>query len=147
MNEAAGGLSPKDARELLAKADSIGAISTRSAAWPTAMVFTSLAIIGSFLMIGMQIVTHTGYGAPLLAIAAGVWGAATAGIWPMLQKSTKAGYTRRFLTSLFTYFALYGAALILGATLFPAGNLWFYVPAALALAAIGLAAAFRELRA
>ncbi len=111
------------------------------------MVFTSLAIIGSLLMIGMQIVTHTGYGAPLLAVSTGIWGAVTASIWPMFQKSTKAGYTRRFLTSLFAYFALYTASLILGATLFPTGNPWFYIPAALFLALLGLAAAFRELRA
>lgn len=147
MDETTGSLSPESARELLAKADSIGSISTSSAAWPAAMVFTSLAIIGSFLMIGMQIVTHTGYGAPLLAVSAGIWGAATASIWPMFQKSAKAGFTRRFLTSLFAYFTLYCAALILGAIFFPTGNLWFYVPAAIFLAAVGLAAAFRELRA
>jgi hypothetical protein len=99
------------------------------------------------LMIGMQIVSHTGYGAPLLATAVGVWAAATACVWPMFQKSTKAGYTKRFLTSLVFYFTLYAAALGVGVSLFRDGNLWFYIPAAVVLGGVGLAAAFRELRA
>ena len=147
MNENTGNVSAAEARELLAKADSLGATSINAAAWPVAVTFTSLAIMGSLLMIGMHIVTHTGYGAALLACSVGAWGAITACIWPMFQRSTKAGITKRFLTSLIAYFALYVVALVGGAYFFPNGNLWFYIPAAIALAAIGLAAAFRELRA
>ena len=99
------------------------------------------------LMVGLQIVSRTGYGAPLLATSVAVWAAVTAMIWPMMQTSTKAGYTKRFLTSLIAYFALYAVALGVGVSLFRDGNLWFYIPAAIALAGIGLAAAFRELRA
>ncbi|MCO4252232.1 hypothetical protein [Pseudarthrobacter raffinosi] len=65
----------------------------------------------------------------------------------MFQTSTKAGYTRRFLTSLIAYFTLYGVALGVGVSLFRDGNIWFYVSAAVVLAGVGLAAAFRELRA
>ncbi len=147
MNETTGSMTPAEARELLARADSVGASSINAAAWPVAVMFTSLAIMGSLLMIGMHIVTHTGYGAALLACSVGAWGAITASIWPMFQRSTKAGYTKRFLTSLLGYFGLYVVALVCGAIFFPTGNLWFYIPAAIALAAIGLAAAFRELRA
>ncbi|MBP2267058.1 hypothetical protein J3A64_002522 [Pseudarthrobacter sp. PvP004] len=147
MNENTDNMSPAEARELLARADSLGATSINAAAWPVAVTFTSLAIMGSLLMIGMHIVTHTGYGAALLACSVGAWGAITASIWPMFQRSTKAGFTRRFVTSLLAYFALYVVALVGGAYLFPSGNLWFYIPAAITLAAIGLAAAFRELRA
>ncbi|YCK80842.1 hypothetical protein M1D89_17360 [Arthrobacter sp. D3-18] len=147
MNENTGNVSAAEARELLAKADSLGATSINAAAWPVAVTFTSLAIMGSLLMIGMHIVTHTGYGAALLACSVGVWGAITACIWPTFQRSTKAGFTKRFLTSLTAYFALYVVALVGGAYFFPNGSLWFYIPAAIALAAIGLAAAFRELRA
>jgi DNA-binding transcriptional ArsR family regulator len=82
------------------------------------MIFTSLAMLGSMLMIGLQIVSHTGYGAPLLATAVGVWAVATACIWPIFQRSTKAGYTKRFLTSLVAYFILYGVALGVGVSLF-----------------------------
>lgn len=145
MNENAGNISATEARELLAKADSLGATSINAAAWPVAVLFTSLAIMGSLLMIGMHIVLHTGYGAALLACSVGAWGAVTACIWPMFQRSTKAGYTKRFLTSLIAYFALYVVALVGGTYFFPDGNLWFFIPAAIALAAIGLAAAFREL--
>lgn len=147
MDETTDSPSPEQAKELLARADSIGAASTNAAAWPVAMIFTSLAILGSMLMVGMQIVSHTGYGAPLLAASVGIWAAVTAMIWPMMQTSTKAGYTKRFLTSLIAYFALYAVALGVGVSLFRDGNLWFYIPAAIALAGIGLAAAFRELRA
>jgi hypothetical protein len=147
MDEATGSPTPAQAQELLAKAQSIGATSMNAAAWPVAMVFTSLAILGSMLMIGMEIVSHTGYGAPLLAAAVGIWATVTACIWPMFQTSTKAGYTRRFLTSLIAYFALYGIALGVGASLFRDGNVWFYVSAAVVLAGVGLAGAFRELRA
>ncbi|WP_043805865.1 hypothetical protein [Paenarthrobacter aurescens] len=147
MNENTDNMSPAEARELLARADSLGATSINAAAWPVAVTFTSLAIMGSLLMIGMHIVTHTGYGAALLACSVGAWGAITASIWPMFQRSTKAGFTRRFVTSLIAYFALYVVALVGGAYFFPSGNLWFYIPAAITLAAIGLAAAFRELRA
>lgn len=147
MDETTDSPSPEQAQELLARADSIGAASTNAAAWPVAMIFTSLAILGSMLMVGMQIVSHTGYGAPLLAASVGIWAAVTAMIWPMMQTSTKAGYTKRFLTSLIAYFALYAVALGAGVSLFRDGNLWFYIPAAIALAGIGLAAAFRELRA
>jgi hypothetical protein len=147
MDETTDSPSPEQAQELLARADSIGAASTNAAAWPVAMIFTSLAILGSMLMVGMQIVSHTGYGAPLLAASVGIWAAVTAMIWPMMQTSTKAGYTKRFLTSLIAYFALYAVALGVGVSLYRDGNLWFYIPAAIALAGIGLAAAFRELRA
>lgn len=147
MNETTGNMSAAEARELLARADSVGAASINAAAWPVAVLFTSLAIMGSLLMIGMHIVAHTGYGAALLACSVGAWGAITACVWPMFQRSTKAGYTKRFLTSLIGYFALYVVALVVGAYFFRDGNLWFYIPAAVALAVIGLAAAFRELRA
>ena len=68
---------------------------------------------------GCIIVSHTGYGAPLLAGAVAVWATVTACIWPMFQTSTKAGYTRRVLTSLIAYFALYGIALGLGSQPLP----------------------------
>ena len=147
MDETTDSPSPEQAQELLARADSIGAASTNAAAWPVAMIFTSLAILGSMLMVGLQIVSHTGYGSPLLAASVGIWAAVTAMIWPMMQTSTKAGYTKRFLTSLIAYFALYAVALGVGGSLYRDGNLWFYIPAAIALAGIGLSAAFRELRA
>jgi len=147
MDETTGNISAVEARELLARADSLGATSTNAAAWPAAVTFTSLAIMGSLLMIGMHIVLVGGYGAALLACSVGAWGAITACVWPMFQRSTKAGFTKRFLTSLFAYFALYVVALVGGAYFFPNGDLWFYLPAAVVLAAVGLAAAFRELRA
>ena len=143
MNDTTGRPSAAEARELLAKAEAISATSTNAAAWPVAVTFT----IGSLLMIGMHIVLVTGYGAALLAISVGAWAAITASVWPMFQRSTKAGFTRRFLTSLLAYFGLYVVALAVGAILFRDGNLWFYLPAAIALGAVGLAAAFRELRA
>jgi hypothetical protein len=147
MDEATRSPAPAEAQELLAKAQSIGATSINAAAWPVAMVFTSLAILGSMLMIGMHIVSHTGYGAPILAEAVGIWAAATACIRPMFQRSTKAGFTKRFLTSLGAYMVLYGIALGAGASLFRDGNLWYYASAAVVLAGVGLAGAFRELRA
>ena len=147
MDEATSSPTPAQAQELLDRARSIGATSLSAAAWPAAMVFTSLAILGSMLMVGMQIVSHTGYGAPLLAGAVGVWAAVTACVWPMFQRSTKAGFTRRFLTSLLAYFLLYVLALGAGVAFFREGNLWFYLSAAVVLGGVGLAAAFRELRA
>ena len=147
MDEATAHPTPAQAQELLAKAEAIAATSTQAAAWPVAMVFTSLAILGSMLMIGMHIVAHTGYGAPLLAAAVGIWAAVTACVWPMFQTSTKAGFTKRFLTSLLGYFLLYAMALGLGVSLFRDGNIWYYASAAVVLAGVGLAGAFRELRA
>ncbi|MGA7205068.1 MAG: hypothetical protein WBX27_10610 [Specibacter sp.] len=139
--------SAAEAQELLAKAQSIGASATSAAAWPTAMAFNSLAIMGSMLMIGFQIVAHTGYGAPLLAISVGAWAAISAFTWPMMQRTTKAGFSRRFGTSLAAYMGLYVVAIFIGAYVFPHGNLAYYISAAAVLAAVGLAAAFRELRA
>lgn len=147
MSDTTGHMSADEAKELLAKAESLGATSINAAAWPVAVTFTSLAILGSMLMIGMHIVLVTGYGAALLACSVGAWAAITACIWPMFQNSTKAGFTKRFLTSLLAYFALYVVVLVMGTVLFRDGNLWFYLPAAIAMGAVGLAAAFRELRA
>jgi hypothetical protein len=65
----------------------------------------------------------------------------------MFQTSTKAGYTKRFLTSLIAYMVLYGVALGAGVSLFRDGNLWYYASAAVVLAGVGLTGAFRELRA
>jgi hypothetical protein len=146
-DETTGGLSRAQAQELLARADSIGSASTNAAPWPAAMMFTSLAILGSMMMIGMQIVSHTGYGAPLLATSVGVWAAATASICPLFQRSAKAGFTKRFLTSLIAYFVLYAVTLGVGVGFFREGNPWFYIPAAIMLGGVGLATAFRELRA
>ncbi|SEE62606.1 hypothetical protein SAMN04489740_1959 [Arthrobacter alpinus] len=143
------GISPSaaEARELLARAEGIGTSATSAASWPAAMVFNSLAMLGSMLMIGLHIVAHTGYGAPLLAATVGIWAAINATIWPLMQRTTKTGFTRRFLTSLLGYMGLYVIALLVGAFAFPHGSLAYYIPAAAVLAVIGLAAAFRELRA
>lgn len=139
--------SAEEARELLAKAEGIGTTATSAAGWPTAMVFNSLAILSSMMMIGFHIVAHTGYGAPLLAMSVGAWGAITACTWPLMQHTSKSGFTKRFGTSLIAYFVLYGAAIAVGSLVFPHGNLAFYISAAVVLAAVGIAAAFRELRA
>lgn len=139
--------SAEEARELLARAEGIGSTATSGAGWPAAMMFNSLAILGSMLMIGFQIVAHTGYGAQLLALSVGIWAAITATIWPLMHRTAKSGFTKRFTTSLIAYFVLYGAALAMGSLAFPHGNLAYYISAAAILAAVGLAAALRELRA
>ncbi|WP_218711777.1 hypothetical protein [Arthrobacter sp. BF1] len=147
MNQNSPTPSAGEAREMLARADGIGSSATSAASWPAAMVFNSLAILGSMLMIGFHIVAHTGYGAALLAITVSVWAAINATIWPLMQRTTKTGFTKRFLTSLFAYMGLYAIALFVGAFAFPDGSLAYYITAAAVLAAVGLAAAFRELRA
>ena len=139
--------SAAEARELLATAESVGSTATGAAGWPTAMVFNSMAIYGSMLLVGFQIVAHTGYGAPLLAMTAGAWAAITAITWSWMHTTTKAGFSKRFAGSLTAYMVLYLAALFVGAFVFPNGSLAYYIPAAVILAAAGLAAAFRELRA
>lgn len=139
--------SAEEARELLARAEGIGTSATSAAGWPTAMVFNSLAIIGSMMMIGFHIVAHTGYGAQLMAISVGAWAMITAFTWTFMLRTTKAGFSKRFATSLIAYFVLYGAAIATGALLFPNGSLAYYISAAVVIAAAGLVAAFRELRA
>ena len=136
-----------EARELLARAEGFGATATSAAGWPTAMVFNSMAIFGSMMMIGFQIVAHTGYGAPLLAMTVAAWAAITALTWTFMNTTTKAGFSKRFATSLIAYFVLYIIALALGSLAFPHGSPPFYITAAVVLAAVGVAAAFRELRA
>ncbi len=147
MTESNSPLSAAEAHELLARAEGISTTATSAAGWPTAMVFNSMAIFGSLLMIGFHIVAHTGYGAPLLAMSVGAWAAITALIWPLMQRTTKSGYSKRFATSIVAYFVLYGAALAIGSLAFPNGSLAYYITAAIVLAAVGLAAGFRELRA
>ena len=139
--------SAEEARELLARAEGIGSTATSAASWPAAMVFNSLAIIGSMMMIGFHIVAHTGYGAPLMAMSVGAWAMITAFTWTFMLRTTKAGFSKRFATSLVAYFALYGAAIATGTLAFPNGSLTYYISAAVILAAAGVAAAFRELRA
>lgn len=138
---------PSEARELLAKAEGVGTSATRAAGWPTAMVFNSLAILGSMLMIGFQIVAHTGYGAQLLVMSVSALLAINATTWSFMQRTTKSGFTKRFLTSLAAYMVLYIGAIIVAVTAFPDGNLAYYLSAAIVLAVVGLAAALRELRA
>lgn len=147
MNEQSSTPTASEARELLARAEGVGTSASSAAGWPAAMVFNSLAILGSMLMIGFHIVAHTGYGAPLLAMSVGVWAAITASTWPLMQRTTKSGFSKRFFTSLAAYMVLYVLAIIVGATAFPDGHLGYYLSAAAVLAALGLAAAFRELRA
>ena len=139
--------SSQEAQQLLAQAESLGTAATSNHGWPAAMVFNSLAILGSLLMVGLHIVTHTGYGAPLLACSVGIWAAFTATTWSLMMRTTKLGFTKRFLSSLLSYMALYVAALLIGTLVFPNGSLAYYITAAVILAAVGLAAAFRELRA
>lgn len=140
-------LSPAQAQELLAQAESVGRSATKSAAWPTAMIFSNLGILGSLLMVGMHIVAHTGYGAALLAMTIGGWAAVVAILAAFLPSSTKIGYTKRFVTSLALYFVLYGVGLVLGTLFFPHGNLAYYISAAVVVGLIGIAAAVREIRA
>ncbi|WP_449372266.1 hypothetical protein [Arthrobacter psychrolactophilus] len=139
--------SPQEAQQLLAQAESVGTAAISNHGWPAAMVFNSLAILGSLLMVGMHIVAHTGYGAPLLACSVGIWAAFTATTWSLMIRTTKLGFTKRFLSSLLSYMSLYVAALLIGVFTFPNGSLAYYITAAAILAAMGLAAAFRELRA
>lgn len=139
--------SAAEARELLAKAEGIGTTATSAAGWPTAMVFNSMAIIGSLIMIGFHIVAHTGYGAPLFAAATGIWACITAMTWSFMQRTTKAGYSKRYSSSLAVYMGVYAVALLTGLFVFPNGNLVYFISAAVVIAAVGLAAAFRELRA
>lgn len=139
--------SAEEAREMLARAARLGTTATSNTGWPTAMIFNSMAIFGSLLMIGLHIVAHTGYGAPLLASAVGIWAAITALTWSFMQRTTKAGFSTRFLTSMLGYLCIYVMALLIGSLAFPAGSLVYYSCAAAVLAAVGLAAAFRELRA
>ena len=139
--------SAEEARELLTRAEGIGTTATNAAGWPTAMVFNSLAIIGSMMMIGFHIVAHTGYGAQLMAMSIAAWAMITAFTWTFMMRTTKTGFSKRFATSLIAYFVLYGAAITTGALAFPNGSLAFYISAAVVLAAVGVAAAFRELRA
>ncbi len=147
MSQSGNSPSAEEARALLAQAEGIGNSATSSAGWPAAMVFNSLAILGSMLLIGLQIVSHTGYGAPLLATTVAIWAAINATAWPLMSRTTKTGFTRRFMTSLFAYMGLYVAALLVGSLAFPHGNMAYYITAAAILGATGLAAAFRELRA
>lgn len=147
MSESINQLSPAEAQELLAKAQGVGANATKAAAWPAAMVFNGLAMLGSFLMIGLHIVGYTGYGAPLVAISAGAWAAITACTWSFMQSTTKAGFSKRFATSLIVYFVLLVSAIVVGALAFPHGSLAYYIPAAVVLGVVGLAAAIREIRA
>ncbi|WP_432245035.1 hypothetical protein ACRB8A_15250 [Arthrobacter sp. G.S.26] len=135
-----------EALELLARAESLGRSATRTAGWPAAVTFTSLAILGSLLMVGFHIVATTGYGAPLLAGSIGVWAAVISCIIPIFQRSAKTGFTRRFLTSLFGFFFLYVLAIVVGVVRFSDGNLAYYMSAAVALAGFGLSQALRELR-
>lgn len=86
----------------------------------------------------------TGHPVPLVLLARE---ARTAGRGQGTARNTKAGYTKRFLTSLGAYFLLYAVGLGVGVSFFREGHLWFYIPAAILLAGVGLAAAFRELRA
>lgn len=139
--------SAEEARELLAKAQGLGTAAASNTGWPAAMIFNGMAIFGSLLMIGLHIVTHTGYGAQLLAMSVGAWAVITSLTWTFMVRTTKAGFTKRFMTSLIAYFVLYGAALAIGSLAFPKGNLAYYISAAIVLAAAGLAAAVRELRA
>lgn len=147
MSQPSSSPSAAEARELLDRAEGIGTSATSAAGWPTAMVFNSLAIIGSMMMISFHIVAHTGYGAPLMAMSVAAWAMITAFTWTFMLRTTKAGFSKRFATSLIAYFVLYLAAITTGALGFPDGNLAFYISAAVVIAAAGLAAAFRELRA
>ncbi|MFQ4149655.1 hypothetical protein AAGW05_13335 [Arthrobacter sp. LAPM80] len=122
-------------------------MATNAPGWPTAMVFMSMAIFGSLLMIGLQIAAHTGYGVPLLAVSVGVWAVFTSLTWTFMPRTTKAGFSRCFLRSLFSYMALYVIAVLGGTLAFADGNIAYYVSSALVLAVTGIASAFRELRA
>lgn len=137
---------PAQAQELLVRAENIGRSATKSAGWPAAITFISLAMLGSFLMIGLHMVATSGYGGPLLAGAVGVWAAVISSIIPVFQRSAKVGFTRRFLMSLISYFVIYTLAVVVGVVLFSDGNLAYYLTTAIVLASFGLASAFREIR-
>ncbi|MDJ0317116.1 hypothetical protein [Arthrobacter antibioticus] len=140
-------LSAEEARALLARADGISSTAINNTGWPTAMIFNSLAIFGSLLMIGLHIVAHTGYGAALISMSVGFWAVFSSLTWTFMQRTTKAGYSKRFLSSIAIYMGLYVVALLIGTLVFPHGSLAYYITAAVVLAAAGLAGAFRELRA
>ncbi|MBP2411482.1 hypothetical protein JOF48_000281 [Arthrobacter stackebrandtii] len=147
MSQSDSSPSAEEARALLVQAEGIGNSATSASGWPTAMIFMSLAIIGSMMMTGFQIVAHTGYGAPLLAVTVGIWAAITAFTWTFMHRTTKIGFSRRFAWSLITYFAVYILGIVIGVVQFPNGNMAYYITAAVVLGATGIAAAFRELRA
>ena len=54
-----------------------------------------------------------------------------------MQRTTKAGFSRRFGNSLAAYMVLYVIAIFVGAMVFPNGNLAYYISAAVILGCRG----------
>jgi hypothetical protein len=115
------------ARDLIQKADRIGAASRAGAGWPQIAMLLGLGAISSLSLIAFWLASHVDeslIAAPLTAML--VWLGIFMVFMIVFSRSTKRGFGRRWVVFMGIWALLWTAGTLVGGFVFP-GQLWFAI--------------------
>ncbi|MBW3070334.1 MULTISPECIES: hypothetical protein [unclassified Actinomyces] len=139
-------MSPQQARDLLRQADHLGTAAASGAGTPYAFFLIGLGALCSMLAVAIYLVSLTDERLILLPLTVFlIWLGALIAAMVMTARAASLGFTRRWRVSIFSWVAVWGVTAF-GSTVFWVGELWFTIIAVLALIAVTVWGALREVR-
>lgn len=141
------GPSAQTARELLQEAGRLGAASRAGASWPHIAMLLGLGAISSLSLLSFWLVgqfNESLIALPMMAML--VWLAIFMGFMLANGRTTKLGFTRRWMTFMGIWAGLWILGTVVGLVFFP-GSLWFFIAISTAITANSVIGAWREVRA
>lgn len=139
-------LTPDEARDLLGKADQLGAAAQSGASWPQIALLLGLGGVSSMAILGMTLATGTNR--LYMFIPMGfmlAWLGILTVIMLAFHRVTKVGFGRRWRRAILTW-GLTWVVAIIGSTVWWQGEIWFAVVAAVALTVVTVVPAWTEAR-
>lgn len=139
-------LTPDEARDLLGKADQLGAAAQAGASWPQIALLLGLGGVSSMAIIAMTLATNLNklYVFIPMGFMLGWLGILTI-IMIVFHRVTKVGFGRRWRRAMLAWGITWVVAIV-GSTVWWQGEMWFAVVAALALTVVTVIPAWNEAR-
>ncbi len=141
------GPSAQAAREMLQEAGRLGAASRAGASWPHIAMLLGLGAISSLSLLSFWLVgqfNESYIALPMVAML--VWLGIFMAFMLANGRSTKLGFTRRWMTFMGIWAGLWILGTVVGLVFFP-GSMWFFIAVSSAITANSVIGAWREVRA
>jgi hypothetical protein len=134
----------EQAQELLSRAGQLGTAATSGAGWPQLAMLLGLGAVSSMFVILMG----TGAGRDIylpVMFTMFAWVAILIVTGVVFSRSSKAGFGKRWATTMFAWGILWGVAILIGPNFF-AGQPWFFITMAALITAVTTAGTWIEAR-
>ena len=139
-------MTPDEARDLLGKADQLGAAAQAGASWPQIALLLGLGGVSSMAIIGMTLAANTNRLHVFVLMGfMQVWLAILTVVSLAFHRVTKAGFGRRWRRAILGW-GLTWVVAIVGGSVWWQGEMWFAVVAAAALTVVTVVPAWNEAR-